>query len=123
MFRSIAKTAARILGGLLVLLLLAAIPMRVSGSLIYPKLIEKPAGIILNSASNMVKLPFKFGKDVITNPGDAAMDIITAPWDIGAEFIKEGLLGVTDQTPQSEKSEPKGKKQKKSKQNTGASTP
>ncbi len=103
----------------------AAVPMKVSGSLIHPELTEKPAGIILNTASNLVKLPFKFGKDVITNPGETAMDIITAPWDIGAGFIREGLLGVTDEVPPPEKQKPEqeGENQKEPKQDTGPSAP
>ncbi len=75
---------------------LAAIPMTITGSVASPKLSTNTAGVILNTASEAAASPIELGKDIITDPEETGKKILKAPWGIGAEFIKEGIPGVEE---------------------------
>ncbi len=65
------------------------IPISVKGTYQKPEIFVNPASVVVNSAANIVGLPLKLGKEVITNPKGVGKKIIEAPINIGESLLKK----------------------------------
>ncbi len=71
------------------------LPVSISGTYQKPEFFVNPAGVVFNSALNIVGLPIKLGKEVITNPKEVGKKIIEAPVNLGESIFEKakGLFG------------------------------